>query len=161
MELTREEKIAKRRKVKRNRNILFTCMFLLLIFMTTATVFLLISYQNEKNKAEEAMNQKAEIEQQGYLSELYNMPKNSYVAELFGEVLIVNDKKYRPENIKIYKKNTNNALQCMILNVKFNKGYNELSVLMYDTTLVVYDYHRLNLNSGEYVYIDIGVPLNI
>lgn len=64
MELTREEKIAKRRKVKRNRNILFTCMFLLLIFMTTATVFLLISYQNEKNKAEEAMNQKAEIEQQ-------------------------------------------------------------------------------------------------
>ena len=89
------------------------------------------------------------------------MPKNSYVAELFGEVLIVNDKKYRPENIKIYKKNTNNALQCMILKVKFNKGYNELTVSMYDTKLVVYDYHRLNLNIGDYVYIDISVPLNI
>jgi ABC-type Fe3+/spermidine/putrescine transport system ATPase subunit len=71
---------------------------------------------------------KAEIEQQGYLRELYNMPKNSYVAELFGEVLVVNDKKYRPENIKIYKTNTNDALQCMILNVKFNKNYNELTI---------------------------------
>ena len=89
------------------------------------------------------------------------MPKNSYVAELFGEVLIVNDKKYRPENIKIYKQNTNNALQCMILNVKFNKCYNELTVLMNDTRLVVYDYHRLNSSIGDYIYIEMGIPLNI
>lgn len=105
---------------------------------------------------------KAEIEQQGYLWELYNTPKNSYVAELFGEVLVVNDKKYRPENIKIYKKNTNNALQCMILNVKFNKNYNELTLLFEDKKVaVVYDYHRLNSSIGDYIYIEMGIPLNI
>ena len=105
---------------------------------------------------------KAEIVQQGYLWELYNTPKNSYVAELFGEVLVVNDKKYRPENIKIYKKNTNNALQCMILNVKFNKNYNELTLLFEDKKVaVIYDYHRSNLGIGDYIYIEMGIPLNI
>lgn len=90
------------------------------------------------------------------------MPKNSYVAELFGEVLVVNDKKYRPENIKIYKTNTNNALQCMILNVKFNKNYSELTILFEDKKVaVIYDYHRSNLSIGDYIYIEMGIPLNI
>lgn len=64
MELTKEERIAKRKKARKKRSILFAVLFLLLIFMTTAAIYLLISYLNEKNKVIEAINQKEEIEQQ-------------------------------------------------------------------------------------------------
>lgn len=62
MELTREERKRIMKKKRKRRNAILFCMTLLLIAMTGCCIFLLYSYKQEKNKAIQAMNQRALLE---------------------------------------------------------------------------------------------------
>ena len=63
MDFTREMRRQKTRKKRHRNNILFVCMTILLILLSATAIYLLYLYNQEKNRAIEAMNQKTALEQ--------------------------------------------------------------------------------------------------
>lgn len=104
---------------------------------------------------------RAGIIQKGTLEDIYNYPKNIFVAELFGDVLVFANEIYRPENIKIVQKWSIKSQKALVINVKFSKGYDEIFISLGQNTLVVYDYHRLGFDVGDHIYLEFGSPITL
>ena len=64
MKITREERKIKLRKSRKIRKLLFIIVLLLFIISTVSSIYLLICYQKEKNRAIEAINQKTTLQQE-------------------------------------------------------------------------------------------------
>ncbi len=105
---------------------------------------------------------KSIIEQQGLLEELYNKPKKLFVANLFGNIIRIKNSYYRPENIKLSESWNLNYKPFIVDSVKFNKDYNEISIIFDDNELLtLFDYQRLSVISGDKIYVKIDNALRI
>ena len=83
---------------------------------------------------------------------VYHEPKNAYVAQLFGEVNILNDEEMLhlqhhkffiyPQNIKM----TNNGLPAFVLESRFSGSYYWNKILYKGKELIMYSPHKLEGN---------------
>ena len=94
------------------------------------------------------------------LDEIYYHPRNEFVANLFGTVVEYDRKKYRTENIDIFKTKRPDTIKVSVENVKFKLHYNEVSVIVDEQNkFVIFDHQRSDVKVGSSLYIKFNNPL--
>lgn len=104
---------------------------------------------------------KAIIVQDDILINLYNKPTNLFVAELFGNIIHINNNYYRPESIKISIEWKLGFKSYKVYAIKFNKSYNEISIYFNNEIITIFDYLRLDIIPENKIYLMFGSPLNL
>lgn len=103
---------------------------------------------------------KSIIVQQGFLENLYSNPISLFVGNLFGDLILVDEQYYRPENIKISKIWKVDHKPYYIKSIKFNKDYNVLTVeTSKNESLIIFDYLRLDIEIDDKIYLKFENPL--